>query len=88
MTIPHDPLETLTLPDTVCTSTRPAEFPICARSECLFCSSKITGMLVRISPDVDSAESKKLAFEGTRNCTDPEIVFNSQNRLAPGFPET
>src|SRR5208337_4388446 len=86
--ITYDPLPTLTLPETVCTSTRPAESPMCARRECLFCSSRITGILVRMSPEVDSAESRKLALEGTRIATDPEIVFNSHNRLALGFPET
>ena len=41
-----------------------------------------------MSPEVDSADSRNPAFDGTRNSTEPDIVFNSHSRLAPGFPET
>src|SRR5215470_3503193 len=45
-------------------------------------------MLVRISPEVDSADRRKLAFLGTRSSTEPETLLSSQRWLALGFPET
>src|SRR5271167_4226583 len=48
----------------------------------------ITGMSVRMPPEVDSAESKKLAFLGTLISTLPDTVLRSHNRLPVGFPET
>jgi len=42
--------------------------------------------LVRISPDVDSAESRKLAFDGTRNSHRTRNRSQLHSRLAPGFP--
>src|SRR5208283_1227260 len=82
------PLCTLMPPETVCTSTRPVESPTWARKLCLLCSSIITGRLVRISPEVASAENRKEELAGTRMSTEPETVFRSQKRLPLGFPRT
>src|SRR5208337_5489272 len=74
----QEPLCTLMPPETVCTSTRPVELPTWARMACLLCSSIMTGRLVRISPEVASAESRKEELGGTRISTEPETVFRSQ----------
>src|SRR5271165_5102581 len=84
----HEALRRSIPPETVCTSTRPEESPTWARNECLLCSSMITGISVRIPPEVDSADSRKLAFLGTLISTLPDTVFRSHNRLPVGLPET
>src|SRR3974377_1492008 len=83
----HDP-RTLISPETVCTSIRPDEDPTWARKESFACPPRITGRFVRMFPEVVSADSRKLAFGGTRISIEPETVFNSQRRFAEGSPLT